>query len=530
MALPERVQGLTVASALARIATSDPESTYIHSHGVQLTFGEVDHQAEALAAALHGLGVEAGDRVALLLPSWSEFVVSMMAVAKLGGVVVPLDPRLTSGELQYMLRHSEAVAAVTVETWEGVDYLHRFEDLLVHLPELQYLVTVGEEDLWYDDRIFQYEDMISSGAGRDFAAPHDVGADEVFALVYTPGTTGKPKGVELSHANLIHAAWATARGLELTGADVVAGVPALHHVFGMGTGVLGCLLSGSALVLSEGASPGALLDLVEAHGVTVLCGLPTVFVTEMEEQERRPRDLSSLRLGLAAGAAVSSELVARVEAEFCPLLLVAYSMTEAAATLAMTRPGDPPERRRTTVGRPVADTEVRVVKDGGELPVESIGEIAVRGPGVMRGYYRQPQETERLTDAEGFFLTGDMGMVDEDGFVHLVGRDDEVILRAGFKIYPRSVEDRLLTHPAVDEAVVVGLRDPSLGEATCACVIPVEGAMLTPDEIRDWCGQTLSPDKVPDHVRFVDAFPRALTGRVRRGELIRSLGAEAATT
>jgi acyl-CoA synthetase (AMP-forming)/AMP-acid ligase II len=187
----------------------------------------------------------------------------------------------------------------------------------------------------------------------------------------------------------------------------------------------------------------------------------------------------------------------------------------------MGRPTDPPSKRRFTVGRPLPGTDVRIVELGAELPVESVGEIAVRGPGVMLGYYRQPQETRSSLDANGFYLTGDLGMLDEDGYLHLVGRRKEVIIRSGFNVYPRELEDRLHAHPAVHEAAVVGVEDDVLGEAICACVVPVEGALVSEPEIREWCRETLTDYKVPDLVRFFEDFPRTGTGKVRRVELAR---------
>jgi fatty-acyl-CoA synthase len=524
MALTERYQSLTVASALAQHATADPQRSFLIFRDEVVTCGQIESRAESLAAALHGLGIEAGDRIALLLPAWPEFVISMFAAAKLGAVIVPLNPRLTTPELQYMLRHSEAVAAITVETYHGIDFLQLFEDLLVQLPDLQYLVTVGKEDLWYDDRIFQFEDLLSAGSGRDFTRTAVDADNDLFAILYTSGTTGKPKGVGVTHRSVLHTTAGTIEAIALRPDDRVIGVTALFHVFGMGPGILGSLLSGSALVLQDEFDAAATLDLIARHGVTVQYGIPTLFVTELHEQARMPRNLSTLRLGVAAGAPVAEELLREVQRHICPTLLVAYSLTETSSTVCVTRPGDPAEKRRFTVGRPLAGTEVRVLeRDGTVLPVESVGEIAIRGPGVMQGYYRQPLETQGAFDDEGYFLSGDLGILDEDGFVHLVGRRKEVIIRSGFNVYPREVEDRLQAHPAVREAAVVGVPDEVLGEAICACVVPVEGAIVTGQEIKDWCRMTLADYKIPDMVRFLDEFPLTGTGKVRRVELSRMI-------
>jgi fatty-acyl-CoA synthase len=522
MALAERVRGSSVGAALATRATSDPGRPYLLGEGGPLTFGDVDSQSDALAAGLANLGVEAGDRVAIVLPNCPEFVVSLFAVAKLGGVIVPLDPRQPPGELQYTLRHSEAVCAVTVERAWGIDFLQLFEELLVRLPELQYLVTVGEEDLWYDDRIFQYEDLISAGAGRDYASPEIDPVGDCFAIVYTSGTTGKPKGVELSHANLLSVAASTADALGLGPDDRVVGVSALHHVFGLGPGLLSTLAAGASLVLDLDPGPHGTLDLVTQRRATVLYGVPTSFIAYISAQEERARDLSSLRVAMPAGAPAGDELVQRIRTHLCDTVLVAYSLTETSSTLCVSRPDDPEVKRAFTVGRPLPGTELRILeRDGEELPVESVGEIAVTGPGVMLGYHRQPGETAAAFDRNGYLLTGDLGIVDEDGYVHLVGRRKEVIIRAGFNVYPREVEARLEAHPAVREAAVVGVADALLGEATCACIVPVEGAIVTSQEIVDWCRGTLSDTKVPDQVRFLDALPRTGTGKIRRIELSR---------
>ena len=523
-----RIVGQSVAGALSARATSDPEGVFLVLDDDHVTFGQLESRAEALAASLAGLGIESGDRVAVVMPSWPEFVISMFAVAKLGAVLVPLNPRLTGPDLQYTLRHSEAVAAITAETLGDVDFLQLFEDLLVQLPDLQYLITVGEEDLWYDDRIFQFEDLLSAGGGRDYTAQAVDPSEDLFAIVYTSGTTGKPKGVELTHANILEVAASTAKALGLSSDDRVVGVTALFHVFGLGPGVLGSLVSGSALVLQDQFGGAGSLDVIERHGATVHYGVPTLFATELHEQKSHPRDLSSLRVGLVAGAPVSDDFVRDVTEHLCPELLVAYSLTETSSTVCITRADDPPVKRLFTVGQPIDRTQVKILdpEGGEELPVESVGEIGVRGPGVMHGYYRQPKETANSFDADGFFLTGDLGIIDEDGFVHLVGRPKEVIIRSGYNVYPREVEDRLHSHPAVREAVVAGVPDDILGEAICACVVPDEGAIVTGQEIIDWCAATLADYKVPDLVHFVDDFPMTGTGQVRRVELSRRVRAE----
>ena len=527
MALDERIASRSVAQVLEERAGEMPDRPFLHFNDRRLTYGQLNRQAAALAAGLHELGIERGDRIAIDLPNWPEFVVAMFAAAKLGAVIVPLNPRYTVPELQYMLRHSEATVVVCAENFNGVDYLQLFEGFLTSLPDLQYLVTVGEEDLWYDDRIYQFEDLLSSGDGRSYPVPSLVGHDDVFAILYTSGTMGKPKGVSLTHENLLSTALETADAVKLGEGDVIFGVATVFHVFGLGPGVIGTLLAGATLVLQEQFEPGAALDLIEKHGVTVHYGVPTVYITEIREQESRKRDLSSLRAGIVAGAPIGDDLVRRISSELCPNLCVAYSLTETSSTVAMTRPDDDPQKQYFTVGRPLPGTDVRILDlDGTVLPEESLGEIAVRGAGVMKGYYRQPGETSQSFDEDGYFLTGDLGMLDEDGYLHIVGRRKELIIRGGFNVYPREVEDRLHAHPAVLDCAVVGLPHEVLGEQVCACVLSVEGAIITGEEIKEWCRGALADYKVPDLVRFFDSFPLTGSGKVRRVELARMVSAE----
>jgi fatty-acyl-CoA synthase len=526
MTLRDRFNGLSVAEALSLRAQEDPRRPFVVSGDRRLSYGQVDAQADALASALHELGIEAGDRMALTLPNWPEFIVAVFAAAKLGAVIVPLNPRFTTPELQYMLRHSETAVVVTAENWEGVDYLARYEGFLATLPDLQYVVSVGEEDLWYDDRVHQFEDLVSSGEGRPYPR-HQGGADEPFSIIYTSGTMGKPKGVALSHAGLLGTAAATADAVGIASDDVVFGINTLFNVFGLGTGVLGTLAAGASLVLREGDDPAAALETVERERVTVYHGVPTNFVLALEEPTRPERELGSLRTGIVAGAPAAEELVARIHRELIPGLRIGYGMTETSETVAVTRAGDPPGKALSTVGRPLPGVDVRIIDvDGSVLPEESVGEIAVRGAGVMQGYHRQPHETAGAFTPDGYFLTGDLGMLDEEGYLHILGRRKEMIIRGGFNVYPREVEDRLHAHPAVLDVAVVGLPDEILGEVSCACIVPVEGAIVTGEEIKDFCREVLADYKVPDLVRFLDSFPMTGSGKVRRVELARMISAE----
>jgi fatty-acyl-CoA synthase len=527
MALVERFRGQSVAGIISSVAGEQPRHPCLILGDRRYSYGQVDAHSDALASALYELGIEKGDRIALNLPNWPEFVVSMFAAAKLGATIVPLNPKYTNPELQYMLRHSEAVVCVTAETWEGVDYLARFENFLAALPDLQYIVSVGEEDLWYDDRVYQFEDLVSAGEGRSLTPIDGNPEEDIFAILYTSGTMGKPKGVSLTHSNLLTSALASADALELKSDDVVFGLNTLFNVFGLGPGVLGTLAAGATLVLQEDIAPAETLEVVEREKVTVYHGVPTSFILDLHEPTLPERNLKTLRTGIIAGAPVSEDLVTRIKRDLVPEIRIAYGLTETGSTVSITRASDPAGKQVATVGRPVASADVKVLDfDGTPLPVESIGEIAVRGAGVMRGYYRQPGETSQVFTEDGFFLTGDLGMIDEEGYLHVVGRRKEMIIRGGFNVYPREVEDRLHAHPAVLDVAVVGLPHEVLGEVACACIVLVEGAIVTGEEIKEFCRETLADYKVPDLVRFLDSFPMTGSGKVRRVELARMISAE----
>jgi fatty-acyl-CoA synthase len=522
----------TMAPVLARRAAEHPERPLVIGATRRLTYGQVETQAAALAAALGELGIAEGDRVAINLPNCPEWIVALAACAKLGVVVVPVSPRLNYHELKYQLRHAEVSCVVTVERHAGVDYLQLFEGAFPELPDLQYLVTVGDEELWYDDRIFQFEDLLSKGAGRPVPAPRAVHDGSDLALLYTSGTTGKPKGVRLSHRGVLETAVRAGEAVELAPEDrVFSGVP-LFAIFGFATAV-GVIAAGATLVLQERFDAREALQLLVRERVTVLQGVPTTFHLLMREPGFDPARLheAGLRTGVIAGSPVTEGFVRRVR-RWCDVH-VAYGLTETGPTVAVTRFTDSEERRLGTVGRPLPGVEVMAVDVlTGVLhgPREAVGEIAVRGPGVLLGYARMPAETARSFTPEGFFLTGDLGILDDEGYLRIVGRRKEAILRGGFQIHPREIEDQLHAHPAVDDVCVIGVPHEVLGELICACVVPIEGAVITGRELKDFARDTMADYKIPDLVRFFDAFPMSGSGKVRRRELERTVALDPTVT
>jgi acyl-CoA synthetase (AMP-forming)/AMP-acid ligase II len=353
-----------------------------------------------------------------------------------------------------------------------------------------------------------------------------------FAVLYTAGTSEKQKGVMLSHENLLRTASATAEVLGMTSSDVTLCTVPLFNIFGLGAALLTCLQTGSRVVLQDRFKPGEALRLIAEHEVTVLHGVPTMFVL-LQRELRMAGDASpgwpSLRTGIIAGAPVAPELVRSLREELVPGLEIAYGLTETSPTVTITTPADDERLRSETVGKPLAGVQLRIL-DGDEtaLPVGQSGEVAVAGYNVMRGYFRQPGAT-RAALADGYLKTGDLGLLDEEGYLRIVGRQSEMIIRGGFNVHPREVEDHLRSLPAVQEAVVIGVPNEVLGELVGACIVPVEGALITEDELRDLCRSALAVFKVPDLVAFMDELPRLPSGEVDRTALlglVRSDGSE----
>ena len=518
-----------LAELFAEQAELYPDSECLIDGAHRYTYQKVNADATAFAAALHDLGVAAGDRVAVDLPNHAEWIVTMLAAAKLGAVLVPLNPGLGPREFKYQLRHAEVKVAVTMEHQGDLDYVDLLDEMMSDLPDLQCLVLVGDEEYWYDDRVCQYEGLLKGGRDRTVDEnPYDAETTPL-ALLYTSGTVGKPKGVVLTHRNLVQTALASVDPLSLTRSDrILVSVP-LFTIFGTHAVIMG-LLSGAALVLQGEFEPTEALELIDAEKVTICHGVPTMFELLMRDPTFGDRELSTVRTGIVAGSPVSPDLVSRIRQ--WNDVQIAYGLTETSPTVAITRDEDPPELRERTVGRPLEGVEVQVVdpKTGELHGIESAGELVVKGPNVMAGYHRMPLETEKSFTTDGFLRTGDVALVDELGYVTIVGRLSDIIIRGGYKVVPRELEDVLQTHPAVEEVCVVGVPNEILGELTCACIIPVEGAIITGDELRDFCRDLVADYKVPDLVRFFDKFPMTDSGKVIRKELTRVIGLELSVT
>ncbi len=490
------------------------------------SYRQVESRAEALAAALRDAGVEAEDRVAIAMANGPEWVLTLLAVARLRAVLVPINPAVTYQELKYQLRHTESKVAVVALGETDIELL---DDLITDLPDLQFIAAVGGDEFWEGDRIVQFDSLLLRGQ-RGTVEPEPLDAARTtLAVLYTSGTMGKPKGVMLSHENLVLTSARTAEVLRLSADDRVLCFVPLFTIFGFQI-VLTTLIAGGTLVLLERFQSARALELIERELITVCHGVPTTFELLMRNTGFDTTDVSTVRTGIVAGSKVTVELVRRIRR--WNDVQIAYGLTETSPTVTITRFDDPADLRETSVGQPLEGVEVKLVtpEPGAALDPGATGQLAVRGPNVMLGYYRMPMATAAAFSDDGFFLTGDLAGLDADGYVTIVGRRDEMIIRGGYNVFPREVEDLLRTHPAIEDACVVGVPNEILGELIAACVIPIEGAIITADELKDFCGDQIADYKVPDLVRFLDTFPRSGNGQVKRTELARSVGLEVSAT
>jgi fatty-acyl-CoA synthase len=517
-----------LAALFAQQAKAHPDRELLVFGSRRMTYAQVERDTLALSQALARLGVGRGDRLAVDLPNWPEWVVAFLAAAYRGVVLVPLSPSLSLHELKYQLRQAEVRAVIVAEAHEGVDYVELYDEVLPDLPDLRAIALVGDSDRWLDDRVYRFADLVAKVPAEAPAPASDDPANPL-AILYTSGTMGKPKGVALSHRNIVMTARAAADALRHTGDDRVLGGVPLFTIFGVHV-VAVTLAAGATLVLQERFDASGALDLIRRERLTVVHGVPTMYELLMRHPSFKEQRPTTCRTGIVAGSPVSPELARRIR-QWCDVQ-IAYGLTETGPTVTITRFEDGPERRTQTVGRPIPGVEARVVdlKSGALHGPEAVGELVVKGPNVMQGYYRMPGETARSFSPEGYFLTGDLAIVDDEGYVRIVGRRNEEIVRGGYQIHPRELEDFLRTHPAVHDACVVGIPNETLGELICACVVATEGSIVTGDELKDFCREAVADYKVPDLVRFFDAFPLTGSGKVKRRELAQVVALELSTT
>jgi fatty-acyl-CoA synthase len=511
----------------------DRAALVVPFQSLRFTFAEFDREVERVARGMVACGLKPGERIGIWAPNCAEWILTMFGAARAGLTLVNINPAYRSTELEFALRLVGCRALVFAPRFKSSDYADMLHSLIPELrtaapgrlvcaafPELRLLVQLGAEP---SSGTLSFDDLKASGHELDEAALASIeaqlDADQVFNIQFTSGTTGTPKGATLTHFNIVNNGFFVGECLRLTAYDSVCIPVPLYHCFGMVLGVLAAMTHGAASVLSgAGFEPLAVLETVAKERCTALHGVPTMFIAELEHPRFGDFDLTSLRTGIMAGSPCPIAVMRRVVAEMhMPQVTICYGMTETSPVSFQSQPDDPVDRRVSTVGRVHPHVQVKIIDANGHVtPRCTPGELLTRGYSVMRGYWGEPERTRDAIDSGGWMHTGDLAVIDGEGYCNIVGRVKDMIIRGGENVSPREIEEFLYRHPAVLDVAVVGVPDAKYGEAVCACVRLREGMIATEGEIRDFCRGQIAHYKVPRYVRFVDSFPLTISGKVQK--------------
>jgi fatty-acyl-CoA synthase len=527
------------------------EALVVPRQGVRWSYGELAARVDALAAGLIALGLEPGARIGIWSPNTAEWVVTQFATAKAGLVLVTINPAYRLTELEYALNKVECSALITAHAFKSSDYVAMLRALAPELardaagqlqaPRLPSLKTVIRVGPGAEQGFLGFDEVCELGGARQRAAlaerAQTLQFDDPINIQFTSGTTGAPKGATLTHHNILNNGYFVGAAMRLGERDRVAIPVPLYHCFGMVLGNLACVTHGAAMVFpSEGFEPLATLETIEAERCTAVYGVPTMFIAELNHPDFARFDLSSLRTGIMAGSPCPIEVMKRCISEMhMSEVTICYGMTETSPVSFQTAADDPLERRVATVGRVHPHVEVKIVDGAGRIvPPGTPGELLTRGYSVMLGYWNDAEKTDEALDRAGWMHTGDLATLDEDGYCNIVGRIKDMVIRGGENVYPREVEEFLFRHPKIEAAQVVGIPDPVYGEELCAWIKLKPGAAADAAEIVAFCKGQIAHFKIPRHIRFVDAFPMTVTGKVQkflmREAMIRELGLAEAKT
>ncbi|EKN68144.1 AMP-binding protein [Schinkia azotoformans] len=506
---------LSVNQLLNAAASSHPDKEVIVDGKVRMTYKELEKEANLLASGLSMLGIGEGDRVAAGLPNWYEIVVIYFALAKIGAILVPFNYRLRMAEAEYILRNSGAKALFLPEEFDRLNQYEQFINIKNHLSSLEYLLSVRFEK----ENTISYQKLLEMGMQEEIDEIEIDSDNDIYTILYTSGTTGKPKGAMLTHKNIVQTAVVTADWMQCSSEDVFLMSMPLYHVMGINF-LFRVIVSNASLILMDKYKPERALSLIETEKVTVHPGVPTMFILELNHPMFSSFDLSSLRTGEIGGSSCPIEIVHRIRTEMNCNILVGYGLTETSPTLTLTDFEDDDTIRSETVGKPLPGVEIKIVDDfGNEIGKDKVGELVCRSFGVMKGYYAMHEKTREAIDGDGWFYTGDLAIIDEEGYIRIIGRKQEVIKKAGFKIYPQEIEEIFLTHPNVAEAAMIGMPDSEVGEISYACLRLRRGSKNSEEELKDFIKNKLADYKVPDKIIFMEHFPRTATGKIRKIDL-----------
>jgi len=518
----------TVGALLDEAARLYPDNLalVVRHQNLRWTYRELQQRSDELANALLAEGLIPGDRVGIWAPNCAEWVLLQFATAKAGLILVNINPSYRSSELHPALNKVGCAALVMAQGFRSSDYVAAITGLAPELadcpagklvaerlPSLRLVVTLGEGRI---SGCKPFAELAGSGQTMPAVA---VNASDPVNIQFTSGTTGRPKGATLSHSNIVNNGYFVGRRIGLGATDRVCIPVPLYHCFGMVMGNLACVAHGAAMVLpAEAFDPEATLSAVEEEGCTALYGVPTMFIAMLDCETFDRFDLTSLRTGIMAGSPCPQPVMERVIARMhMNSITIAYGMTETSPVSFQSDPGDPLERRVGTVGRIQPHLEARLVDAAGRtVAANAVGELCTRGYSVMLGYWDDPERTAEAIDAEGWMHTGDLGVIDTQGYCTIVGRIKDMIIRGGENIYPREIEEFLLHHPAIADVQIFGIPDERLGELVCAWIVKRPDHSLDELEVQDFCRANIAHFKIPRHVLFVESFPTTVSGKPQK--------------
>jgi long-chain acyl-CoA synthetase len=500
-----------LATILRESRRAHPDKPLCHLGDLTFSYAQVDEISGRVATSLRDLGLERGDKVAVQLPNLPQFLFTYFGILKAGLVMVPLNPLLRAPEVAYHLSDSDAKVLVTFESFadEAVKGASQVEGVTTYVVNLPGNDRRPEGTRHYDELYF----------AEDLGEIEPTAADDTAVLLYTSGTTGKPKGAELTHFQLYMNCTVAGELFEFRDDDVGVAVLPLFHVFGLSSVLNLSVRFGGTIVLIPRFDVDAVLDAVERYRCTLFSGVPTMYFALLQA-DLAGRDVSSLRVGVSGGAAIPGEVIRAFEEKFPGVVVLeGYGLSETASTTTFNVSAD--QRKVLSIGKPIWGVEVRVVDDKDEpLPPgqDHVGEIVIRGHNVMKGYYNKPEATEEAFRG-GWFHTGDLAYADEDGYLFIVDRKKDLVIRGGYNVYPREVEEVLYAHEAVAEAAVIGRPDEKLGEEVVGYVVLKPGAEATGEDLVAWCRERLAAYKYPRQVHVVDDLPKGPTGKILKKEL-----------
>jgi len=517
----------------------DRDAVVSRHQSVRLTYHALHAAVEEFARGLIALGVGHGDRVGIWSTNNAEWIIAQFATAKIGAILVNVNPAYRTSEVSYALQQSGVSVLLTEVRHKTSEYARMLAEVRTALPALRKIVLIGEETLDVELDAIRWNDVraLAIGISSDALAERQGATqpDDAINIQYTSGTTGFPKGATLSHHSLLNNGFFIGEGCGYSELDRVCIPVPFYHCFGMVLGNLACVTHGAAMVIPAPTfEPAATLETVAAERCTSLYGVPTMFIAELALPNFKDYDLSSLRTGIMAGSPCPVEVMKRVQAEMhMPEVTICYGMTETSPVSFQTGKHDSLEKRTTTVGRVHPHVECKIVDEQGKIVPRGIpGELCTRGYLVMLGYWSDPDNTAKAIDTARYMHTGDIAVMDAEGYVNISGRIKDMVIRGGENIYPREIEEFLYTHPAVKDVAVVGVPDAKYGEELCAWIIAKEHATLDLASIQEFCKGKIAHYKVPRYVKVVEAFPMTVTGKIQKFKMreasIADLGLEAA--